>query len=148
VSVPKDNAIEIVESREFDSPEMSIAVLSDVSTAINTAIASFHESDVLESRVDSLADPSSATLDTNLELDEASGLEKSDNMIVVGQWSNKTLDTLVIKGAEVDLIAFDYEKSVKVDGVEMFRVGDSIEAVTLSIPRPVNIPLFFHNRGG
>ena len=183
-SVPKDKAIETVDSREttVDASDNTAANTSGESD--NTAVAALHESDyiVLEqsdhARVGSLRSPYDGTLDADKELDETMAeLGKSNNMAVdaVRESNNTILDALieadkptdvlrepvaidVLDAAEVDQTAFDYDMmdldtavrkgSVEVDGIEMFGVGDSIEAATLSTPRPANIPLFFHNRGG
>ena len=127
-------------------------------------------------RVGSLRSPYDGTLDADKELDETMAeLGKSNNMAVdaVRESNNTTLDALVeadkptdvlgepvaidvLDAAEVDQTAFDYDMmdldtavrkgSVEVDGIEMFGVGDSIEAaITLSTLGQYNIPPSFSN---
>jgi hypothetical protein len=166
-STLEDKAIEIVEEAAVDASDNTAAEIS----RDNTAVTALLESDILESnhaRVDSLAEPSDTTLYSCGELDETMGeVEKSDNLTVdvAGQWNNKTLDKLV--GADkatgqpgesvaIELLdardptPFDYDmKSAEVDGVEMFGVGDSIEAAaTLSTLSHANISPSFGNLGG
>lgn len=129
--------------------------------------------------VDSLREPYNVMLNADGEPDDTiDELGESDNMIVnaVGESNNKALDALVDSGTamdvlgesvaidgldatEVDPTTFDYDmidldtaegkNSTEVDRVEMFGVGDSVEAAaTLYTMSQMNTSPSFVNLGG